>query len=114
MAVLDRGARTPETRKSRLSLTGWRDRHSAQPAKIEPANDSPIANPIQAWESWLWSERNRWSVDQHRQLNRRSGQFLGQIAVEDFALSDKQADWLAKLLERAGLPPLADGGDHER
>lgn len=50
-------------------------------------------------------------TDHHRQLNRRSGQFLGQIAVEGLDLSDKQADWLAKLLERAGLPPLADGGD---
>lgn len=49
----------------------------------------------------------------HRNLNRRCGQFLGQIAVEDFDLSGKQADWLAKLLERADLPPLADGGDHE-
>ena len=64
MAITTRNA-SPETRKSRLSLTGWRDRHSAQPAS-EPANDSHIANPIQAWESWLWGERNRWSVDQHR------------------------------------------------
>ena len=52
-------------------------------------------------------------TDHHRKQNRRSGQFLGQIAVEDFDLSDKQADWLAKLLERADLPPLANGGDHE-
>ena len=49
----------------------------------------------------------------HRNLNRRCGQFLGQIAVEDFDLSDKQADWLGKLLERAGLPPLTAGGAHE-
>ena len=52
-------------------------------------------------------------TDHHRKQNRRSGQFLGQLAVEDFDLSDKQADWLAKLLERAGLPPLANGGSHE-
>lgn len=74
MAVLDRGARTPETRKPRLSLETWRGRNTAQPTS-EPANDSPIANPIQAWESWLWGERNRWSVDQHR-------------------LPDDAADWL--------------------
>ena len=52
-------------------------------------------------------------TDHHRKLNRRCGQFLGQLAVEDFDLSDKQADWLAKLLERAGLPSLASGGDHD-
>lgn len=65
MAVLDRGARTPETRKPRLSLETWRGQNTAQPAS-EPANDSRIADPIQRWESWLWSERNAWSVDQHR------------------------------------------------
>lgn len=43
-------------------------------------------------------------------LNRRSGQFLGQLAVDMSPLSDAQLDWLAKLLERAGLPPLATGG----
>ncbi len=44
-------------------------------------------------------------------LNHRAGQFLGQIAVSANPLTDKQAGWLAKLLERAGLPPLADGGE---
>ncbi|WP_235513279.1 MULTISPECIES: hypothetical protein [unclassified Sphingomonas] len=44
-------------------------------------------------------------------LNHRSGQFLGQIAVSATPLSEKQAGWLAKLLERAGLPPLDDGSD---
>ena len=52
-------------------------------------------------------------TDHHTALNRRCGQFLGQIAVEDFPLSDKQLDWLNKLLERAGLPALTDGADHE-
>lgn len=45
----------------------------------------------------------------HR-LNRKAGQFLGQIAVDPSPLSERQADWLAKLLERTGLPPLAEGG----
>lgn len=43
-------------------------------------------------------------------LSRKAGQFLGQIAVDPTPLSDAQADWLSKLLEKAGLPPLAAGG----
>lgn len=43
-------------------------------------------------------------------LSRKAGQFLGQIAVDPAPLSAAQYGWLAKLLERAGLPPLAMGG----
>ena len=56
---------SPETRKPRLSLKTWRGQNTAQPAS-ELANDSRIADPIQRWESWLWGERNDWSVAQHR------------------------------------------------
>lgn len=45
----------------------------------------------------------------HR-LSRKAGQFLGQLAVDSTAMSEAQADWLAKLLDRAGLPPMAEGG----
>ena len=45
----------------------------------------------------------------HR-LSRKAGQFLGQLAVDSSPMSDAQADWLAKLLVRAGLSPLAEGG----
>lgn len=45
----------------------------------------------------------------HR-LSRKAGQFLGQLAVESMPMSEAQADWLAKLLDRAGLPPMAEGG----
>lgn len=45
-------------------------------------------------------------------LSRKAGSFLGQLAVDPTPLSDKQADWLATLLDRAGLPPLTDGGGH--
>ena len=44
-------------------------------------------------------------------LTQRAGAFTGQIAVApDQPLSEKQRRWLDKLVERAGLPPLADGG----
>jgi hypothetical protein len=42
--------------------------------------------------------------------SRRAGQFLGQLAVDQSPMSEAQADWLTKLLDRAGLPPLAEGG----
>lgn len=45
----------------------------------------------------------------HR-LSRKAGQFLGQLAVDPVPMSEAQADWLAKLLNRAALPPLAEGG----
>ena len=45
----------------------------------------------------------------HR-LSRKAGQFLGQLAVDPAPMSEAQADWLAKLLDRAGLPTLAEGG----
>lgn len=43
-------------------------------------------------------------------LSRKAGQFLGQLAVDPTPISEAQADWLGKLLNRAGLPPLAEGG----
>lgn len=45
----------------------------------------------------------------HR-LSRKAGQFLGQLAVDPTPMTPSQANWLANLLERAGLPPLAEGG----
>ena len=45
----------------------------------------------------------------HR-LSRKAGQFLGQLAVDPSPMSKAQADWLAKILDRAGAPPLAEGG----
>ena len=38
----------------------------------------------------------------HR-LSRKAGQFLGQLAVDDSPMSEAQAGWLAKLLQRAGF-----------
>ncbi len=43
-------------------------------------------------------------------LSRKAGQFLGQLAVDSMPMSKAQADWLAKLLDRAGLPPMTAGG----
>jgi hypothetical protein len=44
----------------------------------------------------------------HR-LSRKAGQFLGQLAVDPSPMSEAQTAWLSKLLERNGLPPLAEG-----
>ena len=44
-------------------------------------------------------------------LTRKAGQFLGQITVDPTPMSKAQADWLAKLLDRAGLPNLAEGSE---
>lgn len=43
-------------------------------------------------------------------LSRKAGQFLGQLAVDSSPMSAAQADWLAKLLDKAGLPSLETEG----
>lgn len=48
-------------------------------------------------------------LNRDQRLSRKVGGFLGQIAADPSPLTDKQADWLTKLLDRAGLPPLAVG-----
>jgi hypothetical protein len=42
------------------------------------------------------------------QLSRKAGSFLGQLAVDPSPMSEAQAAWLSKLLERNNLPPLAE------
>ncbi len=49
--------------------------------------------------------------DDAHTLNRKCGQFVGQLAVDSSPLSAAQAKWLESLLEKAGLPPLATGGE---
>lgn len=49
--------------------------------------------------------------DPEAKLSRKAGSFLGQCVVDDTPLTDKQRDWISTLLDRAGLPALADGGD---
>lgn len=44
-------------------------------------------------------------------LKRNEGQFLGGIAFDANPLTAKQADWIAILLTKHGLPPLAVGGE---
>ncbi len=41
-------------------------------------------------------------------VTRKAGSFLGQLVVDAAPLTEKQADWLATLLERAGLPSLVE------
>jgi hypothetical protein len=44
-------------------------------------------------------------------INRRAGGFLGQLAVDPNRPTEEQGAWLAKLLDAAGLPPFAGGGE---
>lgn len=57
---------------------------------------------------------HRWAalaiLNSKTKLSRKEGGFLGQIAVDPSELTPRQSDWLAKLFERAGLPPMAKGG----
>ena len=64
MATKTRNA-SVETRKGlhTLSLKTWKPQNTAQPAS-EPEDYSAIADSIQRWESWLWAERNAWSIRQ--------------------------------------------------
>ena len=43
-------------------------------------------------------------------LSRKAGSFLGQLVADATPTTAAQRDWLGKLLDRASLPPLADGG----
>lgn len=48
-------------------------------------------------------------LNQCPNLSHKEAGFCGHVCVAD-ALSEKQRDWLAKLLERHGLPSLTEGG----
>lgn len=48
-------------------------------------------------------------LNQCLKLSHKEAGFLGHVCVAD-ALSERQHDWLSKLLERHGLPPFAEGG----
>lgn len=41
-------------------------------------------------------------------LSRQAGSFCGQLAVDPQPLTEKQANWLGKLLERADLPAIGE------
>lgn len=43
-------------------------------------------------------------------LTRKAGSFLGQLVADATPMTAAQSDWLGKLLDRASLPPLANGG----
>ncbi|MBP8231004.1 MAG: hypothetical protein KAY22_01750 [Rhizorhabdus sp.] len=42
-------------------------------------------------------------------LSHKTAGFLGHVCVAP-ALTDRQRNWLVKLLDQHGQPPLADGG----
>ena len=49
-------------------------------------------------------------TDHATMLNRKAGQFLGQLVVHSAPMSVAQSGWLSALLEQAGLPPQSDSG----
>jgi hypothetical protein len=51
-------------------------------------------------------------LNRGEKLSRKAGAFLGQTVVDPTPLTPKQAEWLAKLLERAGLPPV-EGAEYD-
>lgn len=66
------------------------------------------------------TETGNTSFDSHRKaarallnsgatLTRKAGSFVGQLAVDPTPLTPAKGDWLAKLLERAGLTSLDTG-----
>jgi hypothetical protein len=63
--------------------------------------NAPFASPRPAALALLNSDAT---------LTRKAGSFLGQLVADPSPLSEAQAEWLEKLLDRAGLPPLSDGG----
>ena len=48
-------------------------------------------------------------LNQCPNLSHKEAGFCGNVCVA-VALSNRQRDWLAKLLERHGLPSLSEGG----
>ena len=42
-------------------------------------------------------------------LTRNAGSLCGQLVADPQPLTDKQAEWVATLLEKAGLPALEGG-----
>jgi len=65
----------------------------------------PFTSPREAAQRLL---KAAWHGD--TEMTPKAGQFLGQLSISDEPLSERQAAWIDKLLVRASLPPLANGG----
>lgn len=51
-------------------------------------------------------------LNSEARLTRKAGSFLGQLCVDPTPMTTAQAEWLATLLERAGLPAFAGENAH--
>lgn len=49
--------------------------------------------------------------DDAARLTRKAGSFCGQLCVDPTPMTDAQREWLDTLLDRAGLPPLAESAN---
>ena len=47
-------------------------------------------------------------LNSEARLTRKAGSFLGQLCADPTPLSSAQNEWISTLLDRAGLPPLAE------
>lgn len=98
--------RPPKRRSPGLEGTGAGNHDAA--VNHSGAKDSPTSRPAQHWANHRQAALALLNGD-HR-LTRKAGQFLGQLAVDPSDPTERQADWLDKLLSRCGLPPLARPG----
>ena len=62
------GDRTPEMRRDRhtLSLSTWQPRKNAQLGGVEQSSDTHEIDEVQRFGEAIWSARNIWSINRHR------------------------------------------------
>lgn len=68
------------------------------------AMDQPFATTVDAAFALLTAHR-----EGQTRLTRGGGSLCGEIVADPRPLTEKQRAWLDKLIDKAGLPPLADG-----
>jgi hypothetical protein len=94
--------RPPDTRSP--ALQGGAGNHDAV-VNFPKGKDSPASRSAQCFPDHRQAALALLNGD-HR-FTRKAGQFLGQLSVDPAPMSEAQADWLAKLLDKHGLTSLA-------
>lgn len=81
--------------------------HEARATGMERASENQMHNHDSGFQTHRQAALAL--LSQCPNLSHKEAGFLGHVCVAD-ALSDRQRDWLIKLLSRHGLPSLVDGG----